>query len=45
MVNLCDDLPIREIVGNESNGEKIRSLIRHKRIDIIDKENARKIPK
>ena len=45
MVDLCNDLPIREIVGNESNGEKIRSLIRHKRIDIIDKENARKIPK
>ena len=44
-MNLCNDLPIQEILGNESDGEKIKNLIKLKRIEIIDKEKTKKISK
>ena len=45
IVNLCNDLPIQEILGNESDGEKIKNLIKLKRIEIINKEKTKKISK
>ena len=41
----CDEIPIREIVGKETNGEKIKKIIYQKKIAIINYQIAKRIPR
>tara|TARA_B110000467_G_C18321004_1_gene485231 strand:+ start:1233 stop:2387 length:1155 start_codon:yes stop_codon:yes gene_type:complete len=41
----CDEIPIREIVCKETNGEKIKKIIYQKKIAIINYQIAKRIPR
>ena len=45
IIESCDAIPIRKVVGEETDGEKIKQIIHQKKIDIINSQIAKKIPR
>jgi tRNA nucleotidyltransferase (CCA-adding enzyme) len=41
----CDAIQIRKVVGEETDGQKIKKIIHQKKIDIINSQIAKKIPR